>query len=412
MATTSRDEEAADDLLAAALAYAAAGLRVFPLKPHSKVPATVDGFKSATTDAEQVRDWWARWPDANVAIATGAESGIVALDVDAQHGGAGTLAELEREHGKMPRPHTLTGGGGNHYLFAHPGGVVRNSAGTLGHGLDVRGDGGYIVAPPSVHENGRRYVELRPFAKREPMPGWLVEDATKRNGSTPPVVGTIRNGERNTTLTSLAGTMRRRGMSEEAILAALRATPCETPLPVAELATIARSVSRYSPSVAVAAIAWERLSRVELRSIVFIDKPLWQADAFHLVAGRKGQGKGTLLALHAAAVTRGEFGSNPNVVWIASEDSAAIDIGPRLLVAGADLERVLIVKRGWIQLPRDLDEIGRRSPSWARSDSWSSTRSPTTSPARTATARKSGRRSARSTSSQTITAAWSSASAT
>ena len=96
---------------------------------------------------------------------------------------------------------------------------------------------------------------------------------------------------------------------------------------------------------------------MELRSIVFVDRPLWQADAFHLLAGRKGQGKGTLLALHAAAVTRGELGPKRNVVWISSEDSAGIDIGPRLLAAGGELARVRVVKRGWIQLPRDVDEI-------------------------------------------------------
>jgi hypothetical protein len=96
-----------------------------------------------------------------------------------------------------------------------------------------------------------------------------------------------------------------------------------------------------------------------MRSIVFVDKPLFQADAFHLLAGRKGMGKGTLLAMVAAKVTRGEYGPRRNVVWIGSEDSAAIDIHPRIVAAGGDPARVFVVKRGWVQLPRDIDEIGR-----------------------------------------------------
>jgi hypothetical protein len=106
-------------------------------------------------------------------------------------------------------------------------------------------------------------------------------------------------------------------------------------------------------------IMWERLADVEVRSIVFRDKPLLQADAFHLFTGRKGVGKGTLLVEIAARVTRGELGERRNVVWIGSEDSAAIDIKPRVLAAGGDPERILIVKEGWIQLPRDIDEITR-----------------------------------------------------
>jgi hypothetical protein len=108
-----------------------------------------------------------------------------------------------------------------------------------------------------------------------------------------------------------------------------------------------------------ARIEWHRLSAVDMRSIVFVDKPLLQAEAFHLVAGRKGMGKGTLLSDIASRVTRGELGEKRNVVWIGSEDSEAIDIKPRILAAAGDPERVLVVKRGWVQLPRDIDEIGK-----------------------------------------------------
>lgn len=101
-------------------------------------------------------------------------------------------------------------------------------------------------------------------------------------------------------------------------------------------------------------IGWQRGSSVQMRSIEFVDKPLLQASAFHLVVGRKGMGKGTLLANIAARVMRGELGPKRNVVWIGSEDSAAIDVVPRIIAAGGDPDRLLLVENGWIQLPRDI----------------------------------------------------------
>jgi AAA domain len=106
-------------------------------------------------------------------------------------------------------------------------------------------------------------------------------------------------------------------------------------------------------------LVWERLSEIEMRSIRFIDKPLLQASAFHLLAGRKGQGKGTVLSSWAARVTQGELGDGRNVVWIGSEDSNAIDVRPRIVAADGIDSRVLVVKEGWVQLPRDIEEIRR-----------------------------------------------------
>jgi len=104
------------------------------------------------------------------------------------------------------------------------------------------------------------------------------------------------------------------------------------------------------------ALAWEWLSEVPMKSVVFLDAPLWQGSAFHLVAGRKGVGKGTALADLAARVTRGELVPKLRVVWIASEDSASIDIGPRVIAAGGDPGKVAILK-DWLQLPRDVERL-------------------------------------------------------
>jgi putative DNA primase/helicase len=168
---TEPNEAAAGDLLAAALAYAERGWHVFPVKPD-KAPLTTNGFKDATTEADQVRFWWELWPDAGIAIATGARSGLVVLDEDNRSGGVAAYSELTKRVGVLPLTYTvLTGGGGRHLYFRHPGGEVPCSSGKLGAGLDVRGDGGYAIAPPTMHSSGNPYTVFR---ERELAP-WPAE---------------------------------------------------------------------------------------------------------------------------------------------------------------------------------------------------------------------------------------------
>jgi len=122
-----------------------------------KHPRTANGLKDATTDHYQIADWWREWPTANVGIATGAISGIVVLDVDPRHGGNESLDRLQSEGGMLPITVTVcTGGGGFHFYFQHPGGTIRNRT-NVRPGIDFRGDGGYVVAPPSNHASGDVY---------------------------------------------------------------------------------------------------------------------------------------------------------------------------------------------------------------------------------------------------------------
>jgi putative DNA primase/helicase len=123
--------------------------------------------------------WW-RGNHTNIGIATGAVSKIVALDVDPRHGGDRTLAELEEQHGQLPPTwRLLTGGGGSHLVFRHPGFYVKSGSDVLGEGLDLKGDGGKITAPPSLHISGRRYridPERHPDNTRlARLPVWVLE---------------------------------------------------------------------------------------------------------------------------------------------------------------------------------------------------------------------------------------------
>jgi hypothetical protein len=235
------DRERQAELLEAAVAYAGRGFPVFPCK--GKLPLTEHGFHDASTDTEQVLTWWTHWPEANIGMPTGAASGFVVLDVDVQHGGAGTLKELEGAQGKLPAaPEVLTGGGGKHVYFAHPGREIRNSAGKLGPGLDVRGDGGYVIAPPSVHGNGRAYKWLRELGAPPSAPTWLFEDAEKRqNGASAKVASVIPEGQRRAAMLTIAGKLKRAGLNGDEILPTLRELNrrCRPPLDEQELESVA-----------------------------------------------------------------------------------------------------------------------------------------------------------------------------
>lgn len=242
------------DTIAFARAYATQGWQSFPCKPMDKTPL-VKWADMATTEENMLVGWWDTNPSANIGIACGKRSGIVVLDVDPGHGGFDSLAELILKHGQLPAtPVSKTGSGGEHIFFKHPGIEIRNSAGKLGKGLDIRGDGGYVVVPPSMHPNGNIYEwVVRPSqVQLEEMPEWMIE-LLKDNTppSTPKGEGEeVVTGERNNYLTQIAGTMRRKGLSEDSIFAALQIhnrEKCSPPLPDGEILQIARSVSRYEP---------------------------------------------------------------------------------------------------------------------------------------------------------------------
>ena len=222
-------------------------------------------YCSTLPNGQEVRSWAKSWPNANVGGPTGPLLGV-GLDIDPRHGGDTAFYAYLQEHGTTI-PDTwmsLTGGGGLHHIFAWPQGQdVRNSGeGGLLTGVDVRGDGGYLVLPPSVHVSGGGYaweVSSHPRdIERAECPGWLLaliasKQAGERTASPGTIIsGPVPRGARNAHLTSLAGVLRRRGCDEAVILAALHAendARCEPPLPGREVENIARSVSRYAPGV-------------------------------------------------------------------------------------------------------------------------------------------------------------------
>lgn len=169
-------------MLKHALEYAAQGWAVLPLngisdgrctcgKPEcrsaGKHPLISGGCHAATTDPETIERWWRTYPDANIGIATGKVSGLIVVDVDAGEGKTGfeSLAALEQRHAELPESlRVRTGSGGLHIYLAAPRAEVRGSAGRLAPNIDIRGEGGLVVAPPSRHMSGNLYSWEAPNA--------------------------------------------------------------------------------------------------------------------------------------------------------------------------------------------------------------------------------------------------------
>ena len=151
--------------LSAARAYVKRGIPVIIVKAKTKRPITAHGYQDATLDVAVLTEWFQQRKNANIGIVPGrarvAQKGLLVLDVDKKHGGFKTLTSLKKKLGSLPMTPTVkTGGGGKHYYFEHPNfNVSRDTAGKLlGPGIDVIGNGSFVVAPPSTHKSGERYV--------------------------------------------------------------------------------------------------------------------------------------------------------------------------------------------------------------------------------------------------------------
>lgn len=274
-----------DTKLEAALWYASQGLMVLPLhqidtdgfcscgakgcSSPGKHPRLPNGLHGASKDPSRIRDWWRRWPEANVGIVTGRASGLVVIDVDGE-AGEESIAMLEADYGPLPESwEQLTGGGGRHLVFRRPDMDKVGNRVRLAPGLDIRGDDGYIVAEPSNHVSGGAYYwEAAHHPADIPLAAlphaWLellTEPARPGRGPVE-IPAALPEGQRNDGLFRLGASMRARGLSDGAIEAALLAenqARCTPPLPPGEVRSIAQSCCRYAPGDAAA----YRASRLE-----------------------------------------------------------------------------------------------------------------------------------------------------
>lgn len=238
--------------------YLAQGWSVLPLRPRDKRPLILWEHLSSERPSEaDVDAWFRRWPDANIGIVTGEISNLVVLDVDPKHGGDAAIDRLEHRFKPLPATvEAITGGGGRHVYFAHPGGLTRNRVGWA-QGIDLRGDGGYVVAPPSIHPSGRPYTWVPGRAPDEitlaPLPRWIIVPVRG------PRIGRslsdwrrlvrqgVKEGQRNSTIASLTGHLLWHGVDAEVALELLLAwnrVRCCPPLDDKEVARVVASIVR------------------------------------------------------------------------------------------------------------------------------------------------------------------------
>ncbi len=228
--------------------YAEKGLKVFPVyeikdgicackKGEScgdpgKHPGIRGGFLSATDDREKIAKWLKKCPDANIGIRTGAESGIFVVDDDGNEG-RDNLEALQMKYGELPDTWKARTGRGGHRYFKHPGDIkIQCSTSQIAHKIDIKGDGGYVVAPPSVHILGKRYEWEEGFSPDDMLladaPGWLIKRAIepqeKKVANGNKVSGEAEEGfiyesrpSRNLTLLARACHMRDKGVSRKEI---------------------------------------------------------------------------------------------------------------------------------------------------------------------------------------------------
>jgi hypothetical protein len=243
-------------LYKAALDYAAHGLPIFPCRPRGKNPACARGALDATTDIGRIKGWWGAIGGLNIGLTTGQASGFFVCDIDNEEGEA-TLRSLEKAHGALPPTVETVTGRGRHLYFSLGEHKVRNSAGKLGCGIDVRGDGCYVLAPPSVHPSGRLYTRSVDSADRfAEAPGWLhklVDDDCSGRGKPlehwhHALTEKIPEGTRNGTLASVCGKLVHSGLSDVVLLLdvmlCINDARCNPPLGYREVNNIVSSVLR------------------------------------------------------------------------------------------------------------------------------------------------------------------------
>ena len=264
----------------AALEYARMGKRVFPVHwiengqcscgklncmSAGKHPMTRNGFKDASSNLTKVKAWWDKSPKANIGLPTGQVNGLIVIDVDVKNDGFKNFNRLQLKYGILNAAvKARTGGGGAHYMFKAPAGrVIKNSAGELAPGVDVRGEGGYIVAPPSSHRSGGVYefeegASLLEGVKLTELPELWVEalssPAARDEKPAFQLPDVIAEGRRDRTVFELACSDRAKGMDMLEILEHLRQVnlnKCVPPLEDSQLIKIAKSADRFAPGTVI-----------------------------------------------------------------------------------------------------------------------------------------------------------------
>jgi Bifunctional DNA primase/polymerase, N-terminal/AAA domain/Primase C terminal 2 (PriCT-2) len=388
-------------MLKAALYHASKGKQVFPSPPGTKKSYKSEKYSNGkwgkTTDPVEIEHDWNRWHEANVCIAMGPDSDCWVLEIDTPKGhnvdGFASLRALEAQHGPLPETRqAISPTGSIHYYFKWPpAGTISNSASKIGPGIDVRGDGGMVVAPPSLKPGvgAYRWLNERPAVD---APEWLLKlvtdtatKAERASGANPQAepakvaaaLAAIPNDNLGWEEWNYWGMATWRATGGDKIgCAAFHTFSLKSPK-YDQQRTQERweAYSKYPPTSIGAGSLFKMADEVSpgWRAKYEANKPkafslvcakdviikpkewLWEGHllrgALELTSGIPGLGKSQLQMSYIACVTAGlafpdgaKAISPANVVMLTAEDTLDQEVVPRLIAAGAILERVHILK--------------------------------------------------------------------
>lgn len=302
-------------MLQYAFHYLSRGISVIPLKADKTPYASWKEYQTRRATEEEVREWFVKYPKANLGIVTGQISGLIIIDVDAGHGGLETMEWLD-----LPdTPKVRTGGGGFHFYYfpPTPEPISNFQAREELQGIDLRGDGGYVVAPPSIHESGYAYewvngfeLDMLPLAT---LPEWAYSPAEEKKPPLNTLYAGVSNGNRNQTLARLAGSWIRDELPlvECIELAKVWNSRNQPPMGDREVETTVKSIyeKHFSHDIEVfdpaAILQWGRdLKKLDVRIDWIVDKVIPQ-DSVTLIVGRGGIGKSRLCLQMSTAISTG-----------------------------------------------------------------------------------------------------------
>ncbi len=357
-----RDSFMKNEKLSAALFYQSRGLSIIPVGANKKALIDWKEYQSRIATIEEINQWWTKFPNANIALVTGKISGVVVLDLDKKYG------RTSKEFQIPPTVSARSGNGGEHFLFKYPGIFVKSGSAISGQGVDIRGDGGYVLLDPSVNETGGKYVWIIPFESKEDlaeMPEWLkkltTDDATKKKWLTGQ--DGVPNGFRNDTAVSMAGKILSNTTPElwesmgweQLKIWNNKNTP---PIPEKELRIKWEGikklhVSKNKPQKQIAKRQLIAKCFAEIQSVPI--SWLWEGriplGKLFMLVGDPGLGKSLVTDTLAAHVTRGfpfpvDNCTPPvgDVVILSAEDDPADTIKPRLEAVEADCTRIHFIE--------------------------------------------------------------------
>ena len=294
------------------------------------------GHHSATTDERQIRRVFTRYPDANLAIVP--PKGYLVVDVD------GSAGEATFDKLGLPETARERTGRGTHHLYLVEGNMPAKLPKL--EGIDLKTDNGYVVVAPSRHKSGRLYRWRTGHRKIAAISAAALKAPKERENAAPIPTFRVGEGNRDNTLTSIAGYLRYRGIGGRALeraLTTLNSEICSPPLPAADVERIAKSINSYPGG---AEEVFMDLADVEEEQVEFLLKPYLVKGAANVLDGNMGEGKSTFTCAIAAAVTTGAAPpfmtsiEQGNVLVLSAEDDPARALKPRMTRYGADTSRI------------------------------------------------------------------------